>query len=172
MGKFEDALRFVLSAEGGYTDNKNDRGGATNKGVTQAAYDKWRTAQMSPLSDVKWITDGEVALLYRDYYWEPAHCDILDAPVSTMHFDSAVQHGVGRAIRFLQEACGVYMDGRWGAITAGAALNMTHAQAKAYLDARRNFYDEIIQHDPSQAVFARGWTNRADQIQKILDENR
>ena len=39
---FQKALEFVFHAEGGYSNHKNDRGGATNMGVTQTAYNAYR----------------------------------------------------------------------------------------------------------------------------------
>ena len=39
--EFEDALKFVLKWEGGFTNHPKDPGGATNKGITQKVYDAW-----------------------------------------------------------------------------------------------------------------------------------
>lgn len=169
MGKFDDALAFVLKAEGGYSNNKNDRGGATNKGITQVTYDKWRTSQMFPSNDVRWITDSEVSAIYRDNYWEAAHCDLLEQPMATIHFDSAVQHGPGRAIKFMQEACGLTVDGKWGMNTAKAAMDIDHDKIVAYLGAREDFYDDIVMNDSSQAVFMRGWLNRLSALKVFMD---
>lgn len=171
MSKFDDALAFVLREEGGYVKSPFDRGGATNKGITQATYDKWRAAQGFPPNDVKFITDSEVAGVYQDYYWQPAHCEDIPQPLSTIHFDSAVQHGQGRAVKFLQSACGIPADGKWGPQTAEAAANIEPMQISAYLDARRTYYDDIIQNDPSQAVFSRGWMNRVDACQSLVNQN-
>ena len=38
---FETALLFVLKWEGGYVNNKYDKGGATNYGITQNTYNNW-----------------------------------------------------------------------------------------------------------------------------------
>jgi lysozyme family protein len=38
---FKKALKFVLKWEGGYGHNPNDKGGATNKGITQYTYNAW-----------------------------------------------------------------------------------------------------------------------------------
>lgn len=167
MNFFKDALSFVLEAEGGYSNHKNDRGGATNRGVTQATYDKWRGAQGFPPNAIKFITDGEVETIYHDLYWKAAHCDTLSQPMATIHFDSSVQHGPGRAMKFLQSACGVPVDGKWGPKTAKALEDIGQIEVTAYLDARRDFYDDIIQNDPSQAVFAKGWYARLGRLELL-----
>lgn len=38
MAKIEPLSKFILSWEGGYVNNPNDKGGATNKGVTIATW--------------------------------------------------------------------------------------------------------------------------------------
>lgn len=39
---FTRAITFILKWEGGFSDDPDDRGGRTNKGVTQKVYDTWR----------------------------------------------------------------------------------------------------------------------------------
>ena len=41
---YERSLQFVLEREGGRVDDPRDRGGRTNKGVTQRVYDAHRRA--------------------------------------------------------------------------------------------------------------------------------
>jgi hypothetical protein len=42
---FDDALAFVLDWEGGYSNNPNDHGGSTYKGITQSEYSSYRIAK-------------------------------------------------------------------------------------------------------------------------------
>ena len=61
---FKKALKFVLKWEGGYVNNPNDKGGATNKGITQYTYNNWlKTHGLQP-RNVKFITDDEVEQIY------------------------------------------------------------------------------------------------------------
>ena len=62
--EFELALNFVLEREGGYVNDPDDKGGATNKGITQNTYNSWLKSVGKPAKDVKNITDAEVKEIY------------------------------------------------------------------------------------------------------------
>lgn len=162
---FERALQTVLLREGGYVDDKADRGGATNKGITQRVYDAWRTSHNQPVQSVGEISNTEVAAIYLTQYWNPAWCEKMPPALGLIHFDAAVNHGVHRAIKMLQLAIGASDDGVIGRNTMKAletALMMTDEAAiiHAYLDQRAEFYDEIVEGDPTQIRFIAGWKNR------------
>lgn len=162
---FERALQTVLIHEGGYVNDKADRGGATNKGVTQKVYDAWRRSHALPIRSVAEIGNTEVAAIYLTQYWNPAWCEKLPEALGIVHFDSAVNHGVHRAIKLLQLAVGASDDGVMGRETMKSletALAMTDEDAviEAYLNERSDFYDEITERDPTQLKFAAGWKNR------------
>ena len=62
---FDTALAFALRWEGGYVNHPADPGGATNKGVTQRAYDAWRVRRGQTKRDVRAITGAEVHAIYE-----------------------------------------------------------------------------------------------------------
>lgn len=72
---FKKALQFVLKWEGGYVDNPNDKGGATNKGITQNTYNAWLKSNGKATKDVKNITQAEVEEIYRKNYWLASGCE-------------------------------------------------------------------------------------------------
>jgi len=168
---FDDALAFVLRWEGGFVDDPADRGGATNKGITQAVYDEWRERKHYDKRSVRDIEDGEVKQIYLEQYWKPARCQALDSPMSLILFDSAVNHGVGRAVKLLQEVLNVAVDGHFGPATMAAYdfLEECHGTghiATQYIKAREAFYFRIVEKDPTQGKFLRGWLNRLDWLRK------
>ena len=128
MDRLDDCLRFVLRWEGGYVNHPSDPGGATNKGVTQRTFDSWRLRAGKPRADVRTITDEEVHAIYAVDYWLAAKCDTLPAPLDLVVFDTAVNMGVGRAVRFLQHAVGERDDGEFGPLTREAVLAALGAQ--------------------------------------------
>lgn len=119
-GGYAKSLQVILRAEGGYVNDPNDPGGATNQGVTQAVYDSWRHGRgLSPRA-VLGIDPGEVRQIYLERYWIPARCDELPGRVAMVHFDCAVNAGVGQAALTLQRAVGVAADGTIGPVTIAA----------------------------------------------------
>ena len=162
---FEMALNLILQHEGGYSDNPVDRGGPTKQGVTQKVYDTWRMTSGKPVRSVREIDGSEVAAIYLQNYWRPVKCDLLPDDLALVHFDSAVNHGVKRAIKFLQLATGASPDGVFGPATQAAlATTMEKLSERIviglYLAEREDFYDDIVARDPSQSVFLKGWKNR------------
>lgn len=136
---FKKALRFVLNREGGYSNNPNDKGGATNKGITQNTYNAYLKRKGRQARDVRNITDAEVEDIYYSSYWLGAGCDKMSPVFAVVCFDTAVNMGVGRVKPFLQEA--QYMD------------------VDAFILARIRKYNEFAK-TPSQRGFLHGWLNR------------
>jgi lysozyme family protein len=76
-----------------------------------------------------------------------------------MHFDAAVNHGVGTAARMLQEAAQVTIDGEIGSETLAAVGVMpAHELLDHYADIRRRRYRSLGHF----WRFGRGWLNRVD----------
>jgi lysozyme family protein len=164
---FEAALPFVLRWEGDFIDHPNDPGGRTNKGVTQNVYDAWRGRQGLPRRDVKAIEDAEVLAIYEAGYWIPPRCDLLERPLHLVQFDTAVNMGVGRAVRFLQHAVGCKVDGDFGPITERAVAACDRgATIVKYCDAREAFYRNLAKTRPDLAVFLKGWLNRLNALRR------
>jgi Putative secretion activating protein len=161
----EPALRFVLRWEGGLVDHPDDPGGRTNHGVTQKVYDGWRARQGLPAQDVKLITDAEVHAIYASDYWLPPRCDLLNTPLDMVQFDTAVNMGVGRAVRFLQSSVGCDVDGDFGAGTERAVAGCDRPTVlAAYCQRREDFYRGLVKKNPRLAVFLKGWLNRLNAL--------
>jgi lysozyme family protein len=163
------ALPFVLRWEGGYVNHPNDRGGPTNKGVTQKVYDGYRARHGLAARDVKLLEDVELRDIYEAGYWLPPRCDVLDQEFAQVHFDTAVNMGPGRAVRFLQSAVGCGVDGNIGPKTLQAVQACDAGSAiEAYCNRREQFYRDLVGRDPSQQVFMKGWMNRLNALRKQI----
>jgi lysozyme family protein len=79
-------------------------------------------------------------------------------------FDTAINMGVVTAIKILQETCNIKIDGILGADTLRMSVNVAPAE---YLLFRTIKYNDIIDNDPSQLVFRRGWIHRITRIMNL-----
>jgi len=163
---FRLCLAHVLKAEGGYVNHPNDRGGATNMGITQKVYDAVRDTKMIPRRSVKEITQAEVESIYANGYWNPAKCREFPPKVAAVLFDAAVNHGVGRAVRLLQRALDLKEDGAIGPITLKQASEFLAPEA--FLKTREQFYRVFVDAKPDQAVFLKGWLNRIRDLRTFI----
>ncbi|MFA5958140.1 TIGR02594 family protein [Hyphomicrobium sp.] len=164
-GIFAKVLAHVLEMEGGYTNDPYDPGGPTNRGITLDVYAGFKGQTLDAgtrdrlIAELKSIPDATVAAIYRRRYFEPADCAAFTAPLTLMHFDAAVNHGVGAAIRMLQQAASVTVDGEIGPETLAAigARNVLDL-IDSYAEIRRARYRAL----PHFWRFGRGWLRRVD----------
>ncbi|RUV08927.1 glycosyl hydrolase 108 family protein, partial [Mesorhizobium sp. M1A.F.Ca.IN.022.04.1.1] len=117
---FQRALSLVLNSEGGWADNPEDPGGATMKGVTLANFRRYVQANATK-DDLRNITDAQLAVVYRKFYWDAVAGGQLPDGIDYAVFDFAVNSGPGRAARYLQAVVGVAQDGNIGLATLAAA---------------------------------------------------
>lgn len=158
--RFEICLAHVLRHEGGYVDHPADPGGATNMGITHKTLARWR--QVSPWWDlpkqaVRDLDHGEAGQIYRALYWNACRAGNLPPGLDLAVFDFAVNSGPDRAIRSLQAALGVAVDGQVGPLTLAAVGRAdTAQQINALCDRRLGFLKALSNY----AIFGRGWTRR------------
>lgn len=144
---FKKALSFVLKWEGGYVNNPYDKGGATNKGITQGTYNGWLTSRGLQRKDVKFISQSEVEEIYYNNYWLKAGCQKMSKIFAVISFDTAVNMGVGRVQEFLKAA-------KW-------------TDPTKFLDAREAKYKEFAKYG-NQKIFLKGWLNRLNALRVFV----
>jgi lysozyme family protein len=150
----------IIRREGSkYTNHPADRGGPTKYGITLETLRR-ATNPHATANDVASLTEQQARAIYADLYVRPFEW-IDDEPLRELMVDCAVQHGVGRAVKFLQAAVGATVDGVAGEKTQAAYRFRPRVIVyRRVLAERIKFYGDIITHDPSQAVFAAGWMRR------------
>ncbi|HET8888280.1 MAG TPA: glycosyl hydrolase 108 family protein [Candidatus Angelobacter sp.] len=159
-GNFDNVLKFLLSDEGGFSNDPRDPGGMTNLGVTKRV---WEAFVGHPVDEtaMRALTPADVAPLYRQNYWNRVHCDDLPVGVDYAVMDYAVNSGTSRAARTLQRACGVADDGAIGPETIDA---VNAADPVTLID---NICDQrlaFLQSLPTFDTFGRGWTARVQRV--------
>jgi len=168
FAKIESALEFTLANEGGYSDHPSDNGGATKYGITIGDLGRYlkRTATKA---EVKALTKEKATEIYREFYWNPLNlgrCD--DQNIATVVFDMGVLCGIGKAAQWVQEILGVKVDRKIGPVTM-AALNdaLRSGFVPKFADKAQAYFNSIVAGNPSQKVFLKGWTNRANRLRTL-----
>lgn len=149
----------------GYVNDPLDAGGETKYGVAQKAN------QDLDITTLDW----EAAMrVYFKRYWIAGDCQDLPPRLAVLHFDGCVNHGVGRAAKFLQRAAGVTDDGDIGPATLRAvAAKDELALCASICDQREKFYRDIVASKPNQVRFLNGWLRRINEMRAfVLDEAR
>lgn len=149
---FQKALNRTQLNEGGYNNDKDDRGGETNMGITKRYY---------PNEDIKNLTRERAnAILYRDY-WLKYKINTLPVEISDIVFDNAVVQGQGTAIKNLQRALNVRDDGIIGQETIDALKGANYQEIKKLFSINANAIEDIYQrNDLSQKKYEKGHRNR------------
>ena len=151
------AFDLVIRSEGGYVNDPNDNGGPTNKGITQATYDKFRVSRKLGTRTVRLIEDSEVRTIYRYRYWDAVQGDWLRPGIDYAMFDFAVNSGPERAIKFLQRVVGADDDGVLGEKTRMAMGKLPAVLIiDRLIDARLAWLKTLS----DWKHFGKGWTNR------------
>ncbi len=165
MAKFEPSLQLVLSHEGAFVDNPNDRGGPTQNGISLRFYKK-RIKMDATVEDLKALTINDIAGIYRQFFWErSAFEDIVSQKICDKVFDLAVNTGQG--ISILQKALNSFLnihlivDNVLGYYTLNAVNSIDVEKFyPCLIDQARLYYRSIIEKNPSQLIFYKGWLNR------------
>lgn len=138
--KFGEALKFTLAHEGGYSFNPNDPGGETKWGISKRYH---------PNVDIKNLTQQQAYDIYLNEYWNPIGGDNLPYPLCVVAFDTAVNPGLGDALKWLKLSQGQTWTG--------------------LLQLRRNNYQNLVSSNPSKRVDLKGWLNRCNDLQKYCE---
>lgn len=157
---FLRALPLVLKHEGGFSNHKDDPGGATNKGITLGTYRRYVKSDGTVL-DLQNISAQDVEKVYKLFYWDAIKGDGLPFGVDYAVFDFAVNSGPGRAIKYLQAVVGVAQDGIIGPATLAAVRSRSPVTVINQLcDDRLTFLRKLS----IWPTFGKGWTNRVTDV--------
>ncbi len=159
---FTQALAFVLEDEGGDSDDPQDHGGRTSRGITQAEWNAWRNLHPTAgLPEDVWdAPQTSVENIYHDHYWAP-WCDKLPVGLDYLYFDFCVNAGPSRATKTLQRAIGIADDGIFGPVTLMSATAANPSLLVVnFSEQKRKFYRSL-----RQPRFLKGWLARCDRAE-------
>jgi lysozyme family protein len=189
MAEFDPAYELTSAHEGGYVNDPVDRGGETYRGIARVHHPDWKgwaridkqrkQADFPRRLDRDRTLQGWVRDFYKHAYWDRFLGDRLpDQALANELYDTAVNMGVRRAVRFLQSALNLLnrdqrdyadlvVDGWFGEKTLATLAVMlnkdgdSEALVKLMNLQQGARYVAIMQADSSQERFARGWIKRA-----------
>lgn len=182
MAIFERAIPTVLLHEGKLVDDKQDRGGITNYGISLQFL--LRTGDLDKdgvpdgdvnldgsvnAEDIRKLTKEQAVRLYKLYFWDKNNYEkIADDLVATKILDLAVNMGSYQAHRIAQRAVRAVVniildeDGLMGLKTL-TAINMCRPdRLLVALKAEAScFYRLLIAKNPVMEKYRDGWLARA-----------
>jgi lysozyme family protein len=153
MSDFQRSLKFTLIYEGGYSNNPNDPGGSTFRGVTQRTYNHYRTIRRKAIQDVRRISQAELEDVYLVNFWGPSGASAVPWPLNFACFDLAVNSGPRRAREFMAEI---------------GEAGTPKERSMRLMMRRRKFFIAIVNHNHRLSEFLRGWFNRCDQLEQLI----
>lgn len=179
---FRHALDVVLAHEGGFVNDPDDPGGATNFGISL----RW-LAQAGELDldgdgladgdidldgdvdvdDIRAMTREDAAFFYRSHWWDRHDYGAFHLTIGTKVFDLSVNMGARQAHKVLQRACRacghhIADDGILGPITRSTVNGIPPQDLIIALrEAAAGFYRSLIAARPALGKYERGWLNRA-----------
>ena len=200
MSYFIDAYHHTMSNEGGYVNDPDDVGGETYKGISRKYNPSWNGWEIidkmknsecgstfpDNLGEVNEQTielNLRVKGYYKLAYFDPYLGDDMEYGLALEMFDTSVNMGVGRAVKFLQIALNVlnrnevlYPD----MVEDGAYGNNTNQCLQTYLKTdtidllvkiinvlQGNHYIDYMKKSPTQEKYARGWFKRVDITKRL-----
>lgn len=183
MKTVEQIATEIIAREGGYVNDPDDPGGATNYGVTigtmqRLGLDLNRDGRVD-VNDVKALTREQARDVYVEHYFRKPGLAELPASLQSSVFDMYVNAGAN-AVKILQRLAtrmgfaakddGIIGPKTLAAVNAAAAAAPDHI-ADAYGIARRNYYYAVADGRPASRKYARtttgakgGWITRAEEF--------
>lgn len=172
MTAYDAAFEKTLAHEGGYVDDPDDPGGATNYGVSL----RWLRAEGIDIDgdgdvdadDIAAIDTEDAKAIYHEHWWLKYRYDEVTVPeIAAKIFDLSVNMGPVQAHKLVQKACNtcghaLVVDGILGSRSI-ATVNSSYAVQ--LLDAIRehaaDFYTTLVEERPELAKYLNGWLRRA-----------
>lgn len=170
MASLDILWPFIRSFEGGFVNDRDDAGGATNMGVTIATwrkqgYDKDGDGDID-VDDLRKISEADAKRIMKANYWNRWKADqIADQSIANLLVDWVWGSGV-YGIKIPQRLLRVKIDGAVGTETLGA-LNAEDPKEffEKLHEERRKYFERIVQTRPTNRKYLKGWLRRLDAIQ-------
>lgn len=164
MADVKKLAPFIQRWEGGFVDDPDDLGGATNMGVTIATYKVYRKRKglsEPTVDDLKHLSNNEWIDILKSLYWDRWKADqIENQSVANILVDWVWASG-NYGIKIPQQLLNVKVDGIVGPKTLEAVNSRNPRELFDLIKiARFDFIEDICRKRPANNKFKRGWLNR------------
>lgn len=181
MKTVDEMILDIIRIEKGYNDVIDDKGGATNLGIS-LRYLKGKGLLVGDLDhdgdvdkdDIRLVDVPTARKLYKnDFYFAPG-IERLPSEIQPQMFDISVNSGPSRAVGFAHKI--LHQLTGWVAPASETTCGYETQEAatacikrfgpavmnNTLVELRKAHYRDIIANDPSQQKFMKGWETRAD----------
>ncbi len=183
MKSVKEIATQIVAREGGFVNDPDDPGGATNFGVTIHTMRRLgidlNSDGIIDLADVRSLTQVQAVEIFIQHYFNAPLIEGLPQELHPTVFDMYVNAG-SNAVKILQQLLrkmgfDVAVDGVLGAQTHAAARaafsKASQELVDAYGIARRNYYFRLADRRPASRKYAKtraggkgGWIKRAEEF--------
>ena len=167
---FNKTFEYILSVEGGYSNDKADKGGKTKYGIIEVEARKYGYK-----GDMKDLTKDIAEDIYKNKYYLSNNLDkIKDKRVALSIADWTINSG-SWGLKKAQQTINILkgdilaVDGVLGEKSI-QAINSINPEMflNQYHELQRKFYKAIVDNNPSQSVFLKGWLNRVTRKEEYI----
>ena len=162
---------FILRWEGGEVNDPSDRGGHTNRGITRTTFNTLAKKLLGkePTTQNFANLSANDAMHFIRYFWDKAtwnnriHSQAVAEAMTSWLWGSG-NYGMMEWQRMLRDNFGkknIIVDGIVGQQTVNYSNSIPENQVMAQaIISREQTYRKLVDKDPRQAKFLRGWLNR------------
>lgn len=161
MADYTKLVPIIKKWEGGFVNDPDDSGGATNKGVTLATFRSFYGSSKT-INDLKAMTDAQWLHIFLNGYWNKCQASsINNQAIANIFVDWAWASGPVTAIKKVQGLVGTDVDGIVGFKTLAAINGANQEQLFNKIKAARiKFVEDLVKSRPKDKKFLSGWKNR------------
>lgn len=166
MANFETYLAKLLPAQGGFVDNPNNPGGATNMGISLSQWNEYAQQLLGiapSLETLKAMTQAQAGVLYKALNWDYFDGDaITDQLIAQSTVDFGVVFGNELASCRAEEVLQLTADGmQFGPLVLAKINESDPQQLLTRLENdRKTYIQQLVASRPALAAFEQGWLAR------------
>jgi lysozyme family protein len=165
-----------LDHEGGFVNDPDDPGGATNKGITFSTFEKHAKGVLGlepTLTNLKELTNSQAKVIYKSRYWNKMRGDdFTHQDLANIVFDFFVNAGYN-GTKVLQEVLNsmgekLAVDGIVGPNTIKVLNSKKQVEVyRKFKQARIDYYEKLAAKNSKMKKFLKGWLNRVNSFPEL-----